>query len=76
MFEPGIPNRADIVTSALNVTLQSPAPEHGLAQPRNTDDEGVAVNIIQRQLGHYAGDPVKRRERWPRFATVTSGSEA
>jgi integrase len=23
--------------------------------------EGVAVNIIQRQLGHYAGDPVKRR---------------
>jgi integrase len=29
--------------------------------------EGVAVNIIQRQLGHYAGDPVKRRERrWAR----------
>ena len=26
--------------------------------------EGVAVNIIQRQLGHYAGDPVKGRSAW------------
>ena len=25
--------------------------------------EGVPVRVIQRQLGHYAGDPVKRRER-------------
>jgi integrase len=25
--------------------------------------EGVPLVIIQRQLGHYAGDPVKRRER-------------
>jgi integrase len=25
--------------------------------------EGVPLVVIQRQLGHYAGDPVKRRER-------------
>jgi len=25
--------------------------------------EGISLTIIQRQLGHYAGDPVKGRER-------------
>ena len=25
--------------------------------------EGIPLPLIQRQLGHYAGDPVKRRER-------------
>ena len=57
--------RAELRQLAVNAGVRRRFAPHQLRHARAVElaREGVAINIIQRQLGHYAGDPVKRRER-------------